>query len=304
MWTRTALTQSLEIARGTGDDAGVYTFAMPEGDVTVDAEFTQTGPAFSGTALELGGVLNLRFYVTYPDEGWEGAGDAVTFSVNGGAPHTAESRADANGTYYACPVNAFQMADPIAAVYYHGGVEVSRVEGYTIEQNLESLDGTTSGDTRALARAAMDYGCYIQPYLARANHWTVGEDHEEMTAYSEISAESNPAGAYTHQWVSHAAIVTQASYYLTLNDTTTLNVLVKLSSAPTGTITASAGDYSVEPRSMDNNQYLISLPGIPANALGKEYNFTMNVGDEQVFDLKISGLAYVNLVFEYAIRTM
>ncbi|MGX8705837.1 MAG: hypothetical protein ACSW8J_04580, partial [bacterium] len=275
------------------------TFATTHNQLWVHT--TYTAPQFATAALELNGVLNLRFYVEYPAN-WDGADDKVTFTVSGKGARTidvayANRGTDTNGTYFACPVYAYEMNDKITATYYNGSEAVDSLD-YTVRQNLEYLAENATGNALALAQAAMNFGHYIQPYLAGLNGWTVGTDHVAMPAYGSISAANNPAAeGYDHTWNTRTDDVASASYYLTLNDTTTLNVVVKLNSAPTGDVTASADGKTVTPEDVGGNSYLISLPGIPANGLHLPYAFTLSVGGTKVFDLRISGLSYVNLVY-------
>ena len=275
------------------------TAAMTTFNNAIAACTTQAVPKFTNAALELGGVLSLRFYVNYPAN-WDGANDKVTFSVSGRSidvPY-ANSKTDTNGRYFACPVYAYEMNDTITATYYHESENVDQTV-YTVKQNLDHLVKNETGNAQTLAQATMNYGHYIQPYLAGLNDWTVGTDHVEMPYSSTISAGSNPAGSYTHTWNTRTDAVASASYYLTLNDTTTLNVVVTLDDATMGNVTATADGKAVTPENLGGNSYLISLPGIPANGLGIPYTFTLSVDGGKVFDLSISGLAYVNLVYTY-----
>ena len=119
-----------------------------------------------------------------------------------------------------------------------------------------------------------------------------------MDKYSEIgSVSSNLASEYTHVWTTYQ--VKQATFALALEDSTTLRVKVTLNEAPSETVTATAGDKTITPVHLGGNTWQIDLPGIPANALGIPYTFTLNVGQAEVFKLKISALSYVNLVLQY-----
>ena len=123
-----------------------------------------------------------------------------------------------------------------------------------------------------------------------------------MPAFSEIGEVSRDlASGYAHEWVIYN--VKQATFALALEESTTLRVKVTLKEAPSETVTATAGGESKTPVNIDGNTWQIDLPGIPANALGIPYTFTLSVGETKVFRLKISSLSYVNLVLAYGSPT-
>ena len=281
---------------------GVYSFTMPDADVTVTASFVQVAPCFTQAALELGGVLNLRYYVSYPD-GYDPTGDYVEFTVNNGSPRKATALTDQNGTYFTCPVNAFQMADPITAVYYHGEEEAARKENYTVEKNLNNLCKTeTDQKTLDFIHAAMDFGSYIQPFLAATNHWTVGTDHAEMTAYnSSLDVMDSVPGTYAHKWEKRDSnYVEKGLFALSLEADTTLRVLVKLQEGVSGTVTGTVNGTEVTPQLVNvagvGQAYQLTLRNIPSNALVTAYPFTLSVDGTVVFDLRISALSYAYIV--------
>lgn len=298
-----------------GTDVGTYyVWYMVVGDenhcdtTPVCVTVTIAAPRFSSAALELDGILNMRYYVTYP-EGWDTTGDKVVFTVNGGAARTvtyANSKTDSNGRYFVCPVKAFQMADPITAVYYHGGAEVARKENYSVKQNLENLSNTVQDQTTLdFIHAIMDFGHYIQPFLAPNNNWTVGEDHVEMPAYdSNLTAMSSADNQYAHQWVKNDEYVQGGMFSLYLEADTQLRVLVKLKDM-TGTVTdpvvtgtINGEDVTPELVNIDGvgEGYMLTLRNIPSNALVTSYTFTLSVNGTEVSNLTISALSYINIM--------
>ena len=258
-----------------------------------EAELKTKAPKFDKTELELGGMLKLRFYMEYY-EGWDPTGDRMAFTVNGGETRTEDYNPDTG--YFVCPVNAYQMADKIEAVYYHNNEEIVRKE-YTVKENLDYLKDHTGGDTLALVKATMNYGHYIQPYLAAANNWTTGRDHAIMPADGPITPDGNPAQDYGFAFTTteeYNQYVDHTEFYLTLDAGTELNVRVYLKNG--GTVTGTANGAPVNPVSRSGNSWVLSLSGIPSNALDIQYPFSCWVDNQKVFDLRISALTYANIL--------
>ena len=197
---------------------------------------------------------------------------------------------------FTCAVRAHQMADPITATFHYGdGQTVTKV--WSIRQYLAkfSNDGSSTGN---LVAATMNYGHYVQPYMNEVHHWTFGEnqEHEVMPGASEISALDN-ASDFAHKWIQPRdyTIMQSAQYFLTLNASTTLNIQVQLKDAPTS-VSASVDGNSWNAEKIDNNTYMIAIPNIASNNLGKPYRVLLTVDGNVVFELNVSALSYVNTV--------
>ena len=262
-------------------------------------------PYFSDARLELGSILNMRFYVTVP-EGWETANDWVELTLNRMLPRSIEykdHKSDDVGNYFACPVNAYQMADTITATYYHGEEEKDSVT-YSVKEYLDKLyaDAQLPDATRELAKATINYGHYIQPYLGRLNGWVPGNQYAEMPSSWEIAHEGNPAEKYKHTFTpvqdTYSAMVEKTLFYLTLDSDTLLKVRVypkDKSMEVTGKVN---GEEAVCWNESDGS-WVICMRGLPANGLGIPYSFAAFVGGTKVFDLSVSALSFVNLVLSH-----
>ncbi len=267
-----------------------------------EAALRKKAPKFDKTELELGGVLKLRFYMDCP-EGWDPTGDRMAFNVNGVKTRTVYYDASAEGDgkdYFACPVNAYQMADTITAVYYHGNEKLAEKQ-CSVRQYLEKLvDPQTEGVTdaaRKLAQATMNYGHYIQPYLANANNWTVDRDHTAMPAYSELTPSEIPDDKYGYDFNKtggYSAYVKKTEFYLTLDAGTELNVRVYLKNG--GVVTGTANGAPVEPFSRSGSSWVLRMPNLPSNGLDIPIPFTCSVDGHEVFELRISALSFVKTV--------
>ncbi len=299
--------QPLVVTQGLGDRGSISSFVSDDAQYKVVSEDGEAAlrslPEFSRAELELGGTLNMRFYMKYPD-GWDPTGDRMEFSVNGLKTRTVPYDASATGDgkdYFACPVNAYQMADTIKAEYYYAGGKAAEYE-YTVKQYLSTLLSPAyrqnlSAEAINLAQATANYGHYIQPYLAENNGWTVGVDHAEMDLYNAIPYSGNPAGEYGFVFQKAQAYfqnVKKTEFYLTLDADTLLNVRVYLENGD-DIVTGKVGTQELRHWKRAGSSEVVCLEGIPANALGIPYAFRCYVNGTKVFDLRISALSYVNL---------
>ncbi len=102
---------------------------------------------------------------------------------------------NSTGKYYGftCNITSVQMADTITATFTYqdpfaenpddSAASKTITKTYSIRQYLNSLDMSGSEYSEAaktLIKAMADYGYYVQPYLAGANGWTIGEDYKWM----------------------------------------------------------------------------------------------------------------------------
>ena len=283
-------------------------FTMPASDVTVTATFTQSGPAIKGHVLQLNGVLGLKFYVALP-EGFEPAGSRITFTINGGTQTVSfsESRTEHGYYYFPCQVRSFQMADEITAAYIWGdGADECVSKTYSVQQYQTYFNEHADSYPAVvvdLAHAMQNYGHYVQPYLARANHWTVGTDHAEMPKYSDVDTDVD-ASAYALNISVKTGIVENSIYSLSLDANTALNVYLTLNDDSVTALTAQIDDrtpYTISRRS--DGTFRIICSGIEGNNLGKNYLFTVKNGDETIFQANISALSFVNTVLNKSTHT-
>lgn len=259
-------------------------------------------PYFSEARLELGGILRMRFYMDYP-EGWDRTGDYMEFRMEYMDPPLTpeEEKDEQNRIYYACPVNAYRMADTITAVYYHNDEAISSKD-YTIKQYLETMinwELYSNEDIIALAKATANYGHYIQPYLAQTNGWEYGAKYKTMDLYYPDARSDTVDGDYPltfNKANAYSQYVDKVTFYLTLDSDTLLNVRVYLKNQG-DTVTGFVGDTALPQWNRANNSVVICLGGINAKALDNSYTFECKVNGVPVFTLSASALTFVKRVF-------
>ena len=290
---------------------------QPREDIVVTADTVieavwQDKPAFTSCGLQLAGTIGMMFYVSIPED-YYGVTDEVRFTVNNVQTRTVwaeDYQLNGDRRYYLCPVNIYQMNDPVTAEYYHMGEIVSRVQTTVYDYLLALLQQPVEGKLKNLLTAIMDYGAYSQRYLADLNGWTVGVDHAEAKPYHEsLSAEGNPAAAYGRTWVTRDDdLIEYAQYFLTLDADTTLHVQVKFRDGIAGKVYGYASKTNCYAFDVGDNTWEVSLNGIPANGLLKAYDFLFFlVSDDGVektaAEIVLSPLYYVNLVMRQSTDT-
>lgn len=262
-------------------------------------------PKITGYALELGGVLGLRYYMALPTGTDIDYTDAkMTFSMNQREAQEipySQLMTDAQGKYFTCGVYAYQMADEITATftYKKDGETQILTDTYSVKQYLDSLKGSEySGAALALVNATRAYGHFIQPYLARVNGWTVGGKYAELDYTGAVDVNAALAGSEAKKFTLNSmdsAYVQAAQYRLLLNADTSFIVEVSLKNTPAGSVTMTVNDSAVTP-TVSGTAYRVEIGNIAANNLGVTHHVVMKIGSTTVFDFTASPLSYVYTV--------
>lgn len=297
----------------TGTDAGTYYVwykAVGDADhsdtapvcvtVTIAA---LTEPVITGYALELGGILGLRYYMALPT-GIDYTGATMTFSMNNRENQVipySELKTDAQGKFFTCDVYAYQMADTITATftYKKDGETQTLTDTYSVKQYLDSLKGGEYSDKALnLVNATRAYGHFIQPYLARVNGWAYGEKYKTLDYTGTVNVDAAKTGSEAKKFTlttMNPDYVQSAQYRLLLNADTSFIVEVKLKATPTESVTMTI-DGDADKTTGSGTTYRVELGKIAANNLAMPHQVVMKIGDATVFDFTASPLSYVYTV--------
>ena len=300
---------------GCDASAGTYPYGQYTGPFDPYSSISFTVPArprIAGYALRLGGVLGLRCYVELP-EGWKNdpayANARMTFSI----PHrkdqqfslqeAADETVDGKACKrFECSVYAYQMADQVSAVFSYGdGFEASATT--TLEEYLKKVrDGADYSDqAKALATAAISYGYYIQPYLARVNGWEYGVTYAPLSddgvVNVDVDAAASGAETYKYSLTTMGDAVASAQYKLTLNADTIMTIQITLKNAPEEAVTVKVNGEAVTP-TVSGTTYTVAISNIAANNLGVGKTVTMEIGGTEAFNLTVSPMSYVYTVLQ------
>ncbi|MBR6239258.1 MAG: S8 family serine peptidase [Clostridia bacterium] len=263
------------------------------------------GPEFRTQSVTLSGLLGVNFFLDLPELAGVDYNDSyMIFTVNGKDQRVEFDPMFMNASkkYYGftCSVNAVQMAEPITAVFHYGeGRTISKT--YSVKEYMEVFDANRNRFdqyTIAVFETMSDYGHYIQPFLANANHWTVGVDFKEMDHYYktdayDIEAVKAAVADYAIVRDNNSADIEKINYTLTFDTDTIVKVFFKPVSGYTGdmTFTVDGAEYTAELQS--DGRYLVAIPDIAAHRLGRTYTIVATT-DNGTATVKVSGLSYVN----------
>ena len=276
-----------ELTVGTGDNRAT---------ASIGYTVLQREPIITGAELVLDGTLNLRLHVFMP-EGPDYSGAHMAFSIYGRSCDIpiseAGTAADGKRTFD-CPVYSIEMAEPVSAVFHYrqNGMDRTAEIRTSVQDYLNALDKLSgkSSELADLITATRNYGHYMQPYLNRLH----GVSCAEITKGSDITPVSaSDVSQFSRQWFSYDPSVIQSNMYnLTLNESVTLNIQLKLRSAPAYySATVNDKDWPVE--KLDSTTYLIRIPGIAANDLGTSYAVAFKAKGSISFGVRMSALTYV-----------
>ena len=147
--------------------------------------------------------------------------------------------------------------------------------------------------------AIANYGHYVQPYLGRLHGYTFGPDgdYEEMPAATQITA-LKELPEFRRQWGPKgcdADVVEKVLYNLNHLDNTGMRTYVVLKNTPASiSVTVDGAEYPVT--DIGNYYYMIEIPDIAANNLGKNWHIEVTVDGNVVYDVFTSALSYVDSV--------
>lgn len=288
---------------GTGEYEGKYVFTMPGTDVTVAAEFEVAAPFFAGYDLALDGVLSLRYYMLLPAD-FDPTGCSMSFTIEDKTqtvPYAKSRDMTIDGVTYRvfdCAVYAYQMAENIEAVFLFGG-GAAVTNSYTVKQYLDTLDMSDYPEVvKDLITATRAYGHFIQPYLYELHHIP----HTPLDYEGAVDVDKAKAGAadYALDRFINSEYVSSAQYYLSVSDSTALNVVITLKEGVPGEVSVRLDGAACTPI-VSGSTYKIVIPSIAANNLGEKHRLVITAGNALLFSTdNLSAMAYVNTMLNYS----
>ncbi len=224
---------------------------------------------FDGHTLYLADDIVVLFGVKKIKTDFDFTNVTVKFTINNNTTVSATEYTEIGGKYfYACPINALELADTITAEFYDGVNLKARDTykamdyiDYVLEGNhAQDLAGEKADQLKKLACALQDYGHYLQ-----LSGWTDGKSHNTIAASAsnnDLSLVSGYVGGYAMAYDA-ADFPDGVKISLSLNSTTTL--YVKAGSAVNSV-------NSIAPNDLDRG-YDIDLGGktVTASALSYVY---------------------------------
>ena len=172
--------------------------------------------------------------------------------------------------------------------------------------DFDAQGGARDEKTVALVHATADLGYYMQPYLARANGWAIGDedDYAQVTkryaTYGDADLAKAAEGLGAHGIVADLGDSgVKASASASFDSLTAVNVFL---SAPDGakfSAEATFGDRTFDAERQPDGRWLVRVEGIRPQHLGEDVTVTGSC-DGKGFTVRVSVLGLLGVGFPKA----
>ena len=295
------------------------------------------GAKLAGYSLSLTGNIGVNFYMELTDDIVNDESAYMNFTLpNGttskvyvsgthedGSTATTDTTVKNGVTYYVftCEVAAKEMTSDIKAqMIGNNGEKTGKVYTYTVKEYADyilshtSAEGSNYGSaTVQLVKGMLNYGGAAQKYFGYKTDQLASDGlaltepvFDDTSIINFIKGEANKASIINY---SDPDKVTFKSAYLSLNSTTDLCVYVQFAEDVTvqedmfairlGSNEISKNQYEVT-KVNEGNCYKITLHGIKASQLQKQYEFEVNLSDAEQAVLKYGATSYAYTVMSSA----
>ena len=295
------------------------------------------GAKLAGYSLSLTGNIGVNFYMELSDDIVNDESAYMNFTLpNGttskvyvsgthedGSTATTDTTVKNGVTYYVftCEVAAKEMTSDIKAqMIGNNGEKTGKVYTYTVKEYADyillntSAAGSNYGSaTVQLVKGMLNYGGATQKYFGYKTDQLASDGlaltepvFDDTSIINFIKNEANKASIINY---SDSDKVTFKSAYLSLNSTTDLCVSVQFAEDVTvqedmfaillGSNEISKNQYEVT-KVNEGNCYKITLHGIKASQLQKQYEFEVNLSDTEQAVLKYGATSYAYAVMSSA----
>ena len=286
------------------------------GNLTLYAKWTEgfsptdeSEPQFVYHSLILSGQIGVMFYVYIP-ENVAPESCTMDFDVSGDIsqnnPGQTYDKTITDSGYtlygYRCYINSVQMADDIHAELTCGDETITQT--FTAKEYLDGLiaDESEPEYSRALGRAIMNYGSYVQPILADYNKWVIGVKHRKMTSADAYTASdfTNTMNAVAGHAISRDIPddlgIEDIQFSLVLDSETAIKLYLTSKDGYAGSVCAYLdGNESANMAVKKGRDYVVEIGNISAHKLADIYAVKIVTGNVE-FTVKVSALSYVQAV--------
>ena len=150
-------------------------FDNPDSDAETYPKTVLPGPRIVKNSLVLDGVLDLKYYLSVPED-FDGNDAKMEFSLDNQKVNFSQATTEGHYYVFPCHVYGYQMADTITATFtwQEDGETKTLTDTYSVKEYLDALlsDTNINENARALVKALQNYGHYVQPYLQLVNGLT------------------------------------------------------------------------------------------------------------------------------------
>ena len=176
-------------------------------------------------------------------------------------------------TYY---LNAVELSEQVTITVLDADNKMLAQKSYSAEEYVSHLlkDEEATEAEKNIGRKLINYGHYAQLACSEANGWEIGEDYAETDAYDEPIIDTSVFDDYKIEWQNCSDKLKKILISLRLDYKTAIHLYFPLDEKPTVTVNGKEVDAAESERVEDC--YEVSIDGINALNLEKEYEVTVN----------------------------
>ena len=266
-----------------------YTKTVYEGGST-ESEPVQGIVKCDGISLTLSSDIYINFYMQLNDSAL--ADGRMSFTIGNRRVENVTVQVNSeNGRYYfACPLNALEMAETVTATFSYGSSTYTQT--YSVKRYVEIILNATDEfgepvypeEMQTLARKIANYGYHTQYYLESIHkNVTIGENgYAPMLHYTLDDINVTEALKLEDNFTvtEDTANLTFDGRTVYFNSATALNyyIITADGKAPK----ASCEGKTVEVKLYKDNTYIVSVKDIAATELDEQYTVTVGEGDDSI----------------------
>ncbi len=267
-----------------------YTKTVYEGGST-EGEPVQGVVKCDGISLTLSSDIHINFYMQLTDEAL--ANGKMVFTIgNRKVEGVTAQLNESNGRYYfACPLNALEMAETVTATFTYGSTTYTQT--YSVKQYIETIlngkdkqGNAYSDEMKLLARKIANYGYYAQLYLASIHSSVkIGTDgYAQMLYFNQDDIDVDKAKELQDNFTATAntANLTFDGRTVYFDSATALNFYVIAKNGLTAADVTCDKGKNVEVKLYSGNTYIVSVKDITATELAEQFTVTISVGGEKM----------------------
>ena len=276
-----------------------YTKTVYEGGST-EGESIQGVVKCDGISLTLSSDIYINFYMQLTDEALANGKMVFTIGNRKVEGVTAQLNESNKRYYFACPLNALEMAETVTATFTYGSTTYTQT--YSVKKYVETILTATDEDGKfvytpemqELARSIANYGYHAQYYLESIHsNVIIGEGgYKEMLSQFKDNVDVTKAKELQDKFTATAntANITFDGRTVYFDSATALNFYVIANDGKAPKATCDKGK-NVEVKLYKDKTYIVSVKDISATELGDTFTVTIGEGTDSM-TLKGSVLDY------------
>ena len=272
-------------------------------------------PFFNGHSMSITGEVGVNFLLSLPKDDITYFADSyMEFKISGVTVSTMTIdqavREDSGKWRFTCFVSSIQMADEITPVFHYGGGKTITGEGYSVTDYISFIRANRSADDPVyeIVTAMADYGHYAQVRLSGLRGWTIDVDYKKISKYTTYSSSApadvlaeistNQSNEFKRDFDSN--VIERITYSMDFQSKPLIYLYIQPKGAGIDEFSASDGSEPLTWELRSDGRYRIKVEAGLIQCMNELHTVTVKSGNQQIAEIKVSGLSYVKSALEYA----